>query len=212
MLKRLLKLLGLGNKQEKEPAKKVQKRVKLKGKVVAKMLIGSDADCMYSSPDEEPGLCPTCHNSLKKIPDLDYRMHKKKGDFFSTDDAFCIVTEKFKSFCESNGYEGLEFTLFPKSPGYYYLEVKNVFRLDTAITKFMNKRECCGSYDEIIRPSSYKHKEQYMATDDFICRSEYCYGSYNRKSPVIIVGTRTVGKMRQFGLSGIYFDNVREHP
>ena len=98
MLKRLLKLFGLESKQEKEPVRKVQKRVKLKGKVIAKELIGHDAEYMYHSVSEDPGVCPVCHTALEKIPNLDYRMHKKKGDVFYTYDGFCIVTEKFKSF------------------------------------------------------------------------------------------------------------------
>ena len=212
MLKRLLRLFGLESKQEKEPVEKVQKRVKLKGKIVANKLIGRDAEFMYRGHDDEPGLCPVCHNTLKKIPDLGYCMQKKKGDLFCTYDDFYIVTEKFRRFCNDNGYEGLSFVPLPKSPGYYYFEAYNIFKLDTAVTKFTNKRECCGSYDEIILPSCYKAKSQYICTDDFICRSEYSYGSFNRKSPDIIVGTKTVGKMRQFGLSGIYFENVREHP
>lgn len=85
---------------------------------------------MYDSEDETPGLCPVCHNVLKKIPNLDYRMEKKKGDVFCTYDMFCIVTEKFKNFCEDNGYEGLKFIALPKSPGYYYFESEKIFKID----------------------------------------------------------------------------------
>lgn len=210
MLKQLLRLFGFGGEQEIKSVVKYPKLVMPKGKLVAKKVYGYDADFMYGRGTTEPGLCPVCHNSLKKIPNPDYRMKKRKGDMFYTYDSFCIVSEKFKSFCELNEYEGLAFTSLPKSPGYYYFEAKNIFKLDIKDTKFTNKRECCGCYDEIIHPSSYKAKEQHIATDDFICRTEYCYDSYYDKSPVLIVGTKTALKMKDAGLSGLFFKNVLE--
>lgn len=213
MLKRLLKLLGLVNKQEKEPVEKVQKRVKLKGKVVAKELIGHDAEYMYHSVSEDPGVCPVCHTALEKIPNLDYRMHKKKGDVFYTYDGFCIVTEKFKSFCDANDYRNLKFTVLPKSPGYYVFEAEDVFRCDPVRSRFSygKKQECCGQYSWITMGTMLcKSKEFYLPTDDFISSRDYWLGDGNRKSTEIIIGTKTAGKMKQAGISGIYFDDVIE--
>ena len=56
-----------------------------------------------------PGVCPYCHSKFKSVPDLDYRLRKRKLDAYYTYDGFLIVSEKFKSFCEINKYKNLEF-------------------------------------------------------------------------------------------------------
>jgi len=211
MLNALLRMLGLKRKETK-PVVKVYKPLP-KGKVVAKILGGDDVEFMYDDKRQNPGLCPICHNALQKIPNLEYKIPKKKGDVFFTYDAFCIVTEKFKRFCETNKYEELTFTALPKSRGYYYFEPEKIFRVDVVKrrTEFIRKRECCGQYDEVIGASpAYKAKDYYIPSDDFICISDYWFGSYEQKSPEIIVGLKTAGKMKQAGISGIYFIDVME--
>jgi len=47
-----------------------------------------------------------------------------------------------------------------------------------------------------------------MPTNDFICRSEYNFGSSGCKSPLIIVGLDTATAMKSYGLMGIYYDKV----
>ena len=77
--------------------------------------------------------------------------------------------------------------------------------------KFMNKREYCGSYDEIICSGSfYKSPDFILQTDDFILRSNHIFGSFERKDPFIIVGLKTMRKMQDHGIKGIYFHNVYE--
>ena len=71
-------------------------------KVVAKELSAYDAEFMYTGWDNMPGVCPYCHSKFKSVPDLDYRLRKRKLDAYYTYDGFLIVSEKFKSFCEIN--------------------------------------------------------------------------------------------------------------
>ena len=212
MFRKLLEKLGLKKSvEEPSPVKKVYKPLP-KGKVIAKILGGSDVEFMYEDGDEDPGICPVCHNVLKKIPNLDYRMQRRKGDVFYTYDMFCIVTEKFKKFCETNRYEGLKFTVLPKSPGYYYFESEKTFKVDLikGRSEFGPKRSCCNQYDYITRGHLYKYKNYCLQTDDFICCTDYWFGCYNQKKPTYIVGLKTAGKMRKAGISGIYFDDVME--
>ena len=42
------------------------------GVVVAKTIEPYDIDHMYDDPDKMPGLCPVCHYTIEKIPNLDY--------------------------------------------------------------------------------------------------------------------------------------------
>ena len=68
-------------------------------KLVAKIVIGYDIAYMYNN-ENRPGTCPICHNIIEQIPDPLYKVPKKKGDLFYTYDHFCIVSEKFKRFCD----------------------------------------------------------------------------------------------------------------
>ena len=108
---------------------------------------------------------------MEDVVDMSYHVRKKKGDLFCTYDLFRIVTEKFKMFCEENKYPGLIFTPITASPGYYYFRPTGIYKLDYVRrkTKFITKRECCGSYDEVIGVSpGYKDSGFFMQSDDFI--------------------------------------------
>jgi hypothetical protein len=210
MIRYLLNIFGLVKKPVPAPMRKVYKSVS-KGKVVAKMLFGYDIEYMYKTVDDDPGLCPVCHTALKKIPNPEYKMQKKKGDVFYTYDSFLVVTEKFKKFCETNEYLNLKFTPLPKSPGYYFFEARNIFKVDPKMSsfKFGKKHECCGEYEEItVETSLWKDKNFNTQTQDFISQTDYWFRYKNHKSPNIIIGVETAGKMKKYGISGIYFVNV----
>lgn len=181
--------------------------------VIAKILSGHDAECMYDTRKETPGTCPICNNRLEDVINMSYKIRKKRWDMYDTYDCFCIVTETFKRFCEENYYPDLTFIQITASPGYYYFTAEGVFKMDDerCKVKFMNKRECCGSYDEIICSGSfYKSPDFILQTDDFILRSNHIFGSFERKDPFIIVGIKTMRKMQDYGIKGIYFHNVYE--
>ena len=78
------------------------------GIVVAKEVLCYDIKHMYRKPLEMPGLCPVCHCTVEKIPNLDYYTSTDK-DIAITYDGFYIVRDRFKLFCEKRGYEGLRF-------------------------------------------------------------------------------------------------------
>lgn len=88
---------------------------------------------------------------------MEYKIRKKKGDLFETEDGFYIVTEKFKIFCEANKYENLKFTPLPKSPGYYFFEAETIFKTDPVKSWFEygKKQECCKQYDWIVKGHAY---------------------------------------------------------
>ena len=186
----------------------------MKKQVVAKLIFGYDVEYMYQSPSLMPGLCDVCHNRLEDVPNMAYKMRKKKGDMFYTYDHYCIVTEKFKSFCDENHYPGLKFTAITASPGFYHFMPTIVYKLDCVRggTRFMNHRECCGSYDEVIGMPEFKEVDFFMPNDDFICRSEHLFGTREKKSPLIIIGLDTMRKMKSYGLRGICYFDVYEYP
>ena len=178
-------------------------------KVVAKYIGGYDIGYMYQSPSLMPGLCDVCHNRLEDVPNMAYKIRKKKGDMFCTYDHYCIVTEKFKTFCDENHYPGLKFTAITASPGFYHFMPTIVYKLDSVRSeiRFRNRRECCGAYDEVQHSDLFTQEGFSMPNDDFICRSEYLFGSFTKKGPSIIIGLLTMRKMKSYGLRGIcYFD------
>jgi hypothetical protein len=176
---------------------------------VAKIVYGSDLDYMYDN-ESRPGLCPICHNTIKKIPDLMYRVTKRKPDLMNTYDGFYIVSEKFKSFCIERKYPNLTFVALVKSKGFYCFEPQNTYKLDNVLSgfRFINKRECCGNYDEIVFGKVYKDQDFNIATNDFIRRSECFSGSHGRKSQLIIIGIGTFKAMKEYGLKGIYSEDI----
>ncbi len=182
-------------------------------KIVAKEFGGYDMDHMYPNKYDNPGLCPVCHNTIEQIPNMMYKVRKRKGDMFCTYDGFTIVTEKFKQFCEERKYPHLIFTPFVKSPGYYFFLPQDIYQLDyeRRHVKFIDRRDCCGCYDEVIGATpGYKARSFSMPTNDFICRAEYLFASYGGKGPVLIAGLDTAVEMKKYGLKGIYFHDIFE--
>ena len=107
----------------------------------------------------------------------------------------------------------MQFTAITASPGFYHFRPNGIYRLDYARreTMFINKRDCCGSYDEVIGATpAYKEHGFVLPSDDFILCSEYWFGSFEKKSPLIIVGLETKMKIKEYGLKGCEFDYVYE--
>lgn len=180
--------------------------------VVAKILIGVDEKgYMYPDTTHRPDVCPVCRNRVKDVPNLDYRVKRKTCDFLVTYDHYFIVSRQFKDFCELNKYQNLEFTQLTYSKDFFIITVNNIFPLDYVRrkTKFINLRECCGNYDEIIGASpAFKREDYSLMSDDFIFRTEYRFASYAFKNYNIIIGMQTMQKLEKAKLKGLYYDNV----
>lgn len=118
------------------------------GIVVAKILIPYQIKHMYHDPKNMPGLCPVCHCTVEKIPNLDYYTSTDK-DFAITYDGFYIVRDRFKLFCEKRGYEGLRFVPLKKSLRHFYFMPEKIFPMDKETTVTMHQGEpcsVCGNY------------------------------------------------------------------
>ncbi len=180
--------------------------------VIAKILGGVDEmGYMYSHMTDRQDICPICKNRITDIPNLEYKVKKKSSDFLATYDHYFIVSQKFKDFCELNKYENLEFTQLAYSKDFFSIRINNIFPLDYVRrkTKFINYRECCGSYDEIIGATPAFNKEDCsLISNDFIFRTEYRFGSYAFKHYNIIIGLETIKKLKESNLKGLLYDNV----
>lgn len=189
---------------------------KYNGNVIAKYLRGSIIDYfLYDDKNNRPDVCPICHNKYKFVLNQNAEFSMNNRDLGETWDGYAFVSEKFYRFCQEEKYPNLILTPLERKKGVYYFEPTEIFQLDyydePIRTKFINKRDCCGSYDEVIKIPSVKSKDYKVTSNDFIMRSEYSFGSYERKSYLIIVGTETAKKMKKYGLRGIYFDDIYDN-
>jgi hypothetical protein len=162
--------------------------------VVAKLIIGiDDGGFMYDKILHEC-VCPQCFTPIKKIINPNFQVSSKKGCFRYTYDSYCIVSNDFKMFCEENGYLDLIFVELPKSIGYYYFIPQKIYPLDPVRRKiqFINPCDKCGNFEEIIGLTpAYTEAGFTILSNDFICRSNYEFGSKERKSSAVIIGLET---------------------
>lgn len=207
----VMKIFSLFLKRNKCESKKIINDFSLLNeyKIVAKCITGPDIEYMYNSRKEIPGLCPKCGSRLKMIPNLYYHVPEKKGDIFYTYDGYCIVSQKFKRFCEERQYEKLKFQKL-ETGNYYYFEPLGIFKTyiyKNPINKLGEFCEFCKTYSWICGPA-LKDKDFVLSSDDFILRTDSYRGCNEEKNPMIIVGLRTEKEMKNYGLTGICFSNV----
>lgn len=172
--------------------------------MVAKIICGPDADDMYNfhKGEKDPGLCEKCKTRLEMIPNSNYRVRIKGRDFQNTYDGYCIVSERFKSFCEQNNYPNLEFTQ-TKTKGYYTFLPQKIYQTssDIGIT-YSHLNECCNLYSHVyVSHRLYVRDKNFIQVgDDFITRTEILYGDRSYKQYMIVIGNKTYVKMKEFGL------------
>ena len=156
-----------------------------------------------------PGVCPYCHSKFKSVPDLDYRLRKRKLDAYYTYDGFLIVSEKFKSFCEINKYGNLEFKKLNHN-GFYFFEPHSFFKTNIFWNPFNILGYWCDKCKNYSQVSGGVLKDEtfILESDDFIMRTDTFRGSFESKSLDIIVGLKTMEKMKEFGLKGLVFTDV----
>lgn len=171
------------------------------GTVVAKVFFCDDLNRSMYEDDAFPGLCPYCHNTIKKIPNLEFVTSTKK-DIVCTYDGFYIVSEKFKGFCDEQGFNDLSFIPLKKSPGHYYFEPQTIFPIDDANTIFEHEGEpCpkCGNYRWFGGPHRIFSKHRLTEEANFIQRTKEFHGDKCRKFFLIIVGLKTEKLMKEHG-------------
>ena len=113
------------------------------GIVVAKVFFCEELKKFMYETNDFPGVCPYCHNAIEKIPNLDFSTRTNK-DIVGTYDGFYVVSEKFKNFCEVQGFKDLTFIPLKKSPGHYYFEPQTTFPIDEENTIFEHTGEPCS--------------------------------------------------------------------
>ncbi|MDB5138531.1 MAG: hypothetical protein JWR12_447 [Mucilaginibacter sp.] len=134
---------------------------------------------------------------------------RTKKPISSTYDNFTIVSDQFKTFCEDQKYEGLEFVILPNSPGLYWFKIHNIIEYDieNCNVRLINYSDKCRGYEEIIgaTPACLKIKE--LIPDGFF-RTDICFGSFQSKSPLKVIGLETRQKLKMAGIKGLDLSEI----
>lgn len=174
------------------------------GIVVAKKLVVDDLKRYMYEANDFPGLCPYCHCTLEKVPNLEFRTKTNK-DIVWTYDGFYVVSERFRRFCDEQGLKDLTFIPLKKSPGHYYFEPTMRFPTDYVNTIFEHDGDpCpqCGNYKWFGGPHRTYSDRLFKEDDNFIYRTAEYFGDRNCKFFEIIVGLKTDRLMKEYGFSG----------
>jgi hypothetical protein len=144
--------------------------------------------------------------------DVNFRMRNKTYGISSTYDGFVIVSEKFKRFCETESYLGLEFINLPNAPGFYWFKTNNILEFDSneRETRFIDYNDDCKGYEEIIGATPACLKSKFPIGNNFF-RTDICFGSSAGKSPLYLTGEVTKKKLEEVGFKEIYFEEVLDN-
>jgi hypothetical protein len=134
-----------------------------------------------------------------------------KEDLSYTYDGFSIVTEKFREFCEKEGYGGLEFVALSGSQPYFWFKIHTVIEFDSVRrrTRFLEFNAECNGYEEIIGAHPVILKNNPVLADGFY-RTDLCFGSYSGKSPTYCVGIETRRKLLAAGFGEIDYEEISD--
>jgi hypothetical protein len=193
--------------------------------VVAKILFGRDNNSfMYDSV--YPYCCDSCHYAMKQEVNRDFRLARQRYDASNTNlypvrkhydasytwDGYLIVSKRFKQFCEEKTYQNAIFHSIPKEPDFYFLESAKIIPLDYVRrnVQFGTLCKVCNRYDYIAGATPSYIQQGFVMEENTFYQSEHDFGSYNQKSPVIIISLQMAKEMSAQKFRGIFFLNVLE--
>jgi len=158
---------------------------------------GPDNDSYMYEKYEGVETCGTC-GVMFDLEDTNpyFILSNKNFDVSYTYDGYCIVSKRFKAFCEGQGYKGLTFHGFIKDEGFYHLIVENKVEFDAKRRKVRFEKYCkeCERYFDVIGAAPVFLKDISNALDDKIYSTDIMFASGNEKSPSIIIGPETYKK------------------
>lgn len=175
--------------------------------VAAKVLVPYAVNGFFSKHPHRH-LCK-CSCRIRRKMNRRYVVPKNAPPLFRTADGYDIASADFKLFCESNGYEGLEFIAIPKSPGRYWMVSTLIYEVDWGRGYTYHGEYCrrCGNVCYDYPFPMFKSPYCEIKSDDFIARTHIEYGDFNR-APMLVVGLETERKLAEAGFGKLYFEPV----
>ncbi|RZJ77837.1 MAG: hypothetical protein EOO20_28440 [Chryseobacterium sp.] len=176
----------------------------LSGSDAREKMLGDEAEY---APPHPCNLYRTIYE-INFLPD-NFKIPKRKNDFYSSADGFKLVSEKVKAFCIWHKYKGLTFVPLPNT-NYYWLKTKNVIEYDQSnkyITRTEYSRKCKG-YREITCPTPVFLKKKKPLGDNFY-RTDLCFGSDGR-FPIMCIGIETAARLKKANFTGLYLREIKD--
>lgn len=178
--------------------------------VVAKIFRGPDN--LSFMHNVYPNCCEKCHYSINQSINPSFKLKKRQFEVAGTYDGYLIVSKRFKLFCEEKEYNNVQFYNLANEPDFYFLDSEKIIPLnyERRNVKFIDFCDKCGRYAEVIGATpSFMSQNNTMEENSFY-RSEYDFGSYNGKSPLIVVSIKMAEDMSEKKFKGLYFKDVLE--
>jgi hypothetical protein len=83
------------------------------------------------------------------IPNPNYRVRIKGRDIQFTYDGFCIVSERFKNFCELNNYPNIDF-IPVKTKNFYVFLPQEIYKMSHDLgIQYYTQNACCNTFKEV---------------------------------------------------------------
>lgn len=147
-----------------------------------------------------PATCQTC--GRKTDPTYinpEFKVKRRSRDISATYDGYTLVSGRFRTFCEKQGWHGMSFIPLPSDKGFFVLRLSNVLPFDAERrgTRFEKLcPECRAFYDVIGATPAYLRDITEPIEEGFF-RSDLEFASGPEQSPLILVGVRTAEKLKE---------------
>nr|WP_319998177.1 hypothetical protein [uncultured Draconibacterium sp.] len=176
--------------------------------VIAKLLRAQDNKSFMHR--EYPIVCGSCGYPLKQVVCAEFKLNKRNMDVSYTWDGYLIVSERFVKFCNEQGYSNASFEKLQKEPQFYWFNVEETIALDYKKrgVQFLNLCKECNNYAEVIGAAPSFISDLTMLDEKSFYKSEYSFGSFERKTPLILLGTNTAKELTKQIFKGLYFKDV----
>src|SRR5262245_49189494 len=158
-----------------------------------------------------PATCATCGRKTDpSYVNPEFKAKKRAWDISETYDGYRIVSKRFRDFCRTEGWAGLEFVVLPADNSFFVLRLSLVLPFDSQRrgTRFEQPCPSCGEfYDVIGATPAYLRGITGPIRDGFF-RSDLEFASGPEQSPLIFVGIDTAKLLEKQGFQKFYLKPV----
>lgn len=165
--------------------------------ILAYEIIPYDGGAHFFEDKRMPVLCPSCTSLIVKDFLPTNVKPQKKWDICSSYDNRAIVNERFKAWCDGQGFGGIGFRKVNANPAYFVFEPTTVLRLDPRCARFSEKCPDCGNFRFGKRLGPLRLLEVSSPIMHGFFRTDLEYGSGREQSPCIIVGIETMQLLKR---------------
>lgn len=144
----------------------------------------------------------TCRTCGRKI-DLTYinpafRATGRKRDISTTYDGYTLVSIRFRNFCESQRWTGLEFVTLPADREFFVLRIQSIVAFDAERrgTRFEELCPTCGAFYSVVGATPVFLKDVKSPLQGGFFRTDLEFASGPEQYPLELVGVDVAAVLR----------------